>query len=649
MHKIPVGIHENQLKRIAGSSPIEGLKEMVWNSLDADASEVRISFEYNEAGSVEYLTVIDNGHGLSLEKAKSVLGDIGYSEKTQKISSPKGRRFHGKLGAGRYKAFAIGVNVKWVSTYCHDDGRNRKITINFSGQSGKEILISPEEVTNDPCGMKVFVSMIPAKSSNALTKQNEVTESLLFAFAPYIISHKKSISIFVSSALLDVENAIESEANKHVIFNDENTGDRYNATINIIKWKNSNKKGKYYCTTDGAALLELPLIESMPLSVYILSDYYYDMMKDGAIEAASLGTAGAFFDAETNEFLHEYKRNLRKDAAIDEIKYLKDNNIYPFRNNPSTEFEAEQIKLFDIIAVKFNQIIPSLKKSSREEKKLTYNLIAEAVKTNPSSLKRILHEVFNLSIEQQDDFAKLLDQVSLSNVISTAKEITDRLIFLDIVNDLVYTKTGSGVRERSQFHKMIEQNLWIFGDSYKFGTSDRSLKNILLHHIAELDRLELQPTVPDDAIDNMDLIPDLCLWNQQMIGEGLYENLIVELKRPNKILTYKELLQISKYSQTVSENPGFDKNNFKWHFILIGKDFDDSLAHAMRGKGGVFIEDVNIKVSILKWSELLAKNKIRYQFVKDRLDLVPTNEIVSNQIQTVFGHLFNQDNGNNLE
>ena len=256
----------------------------------------------------------------------------------------------------------------------------------------------------------------------------------------------------------------------------------------------------------------------------------------------------------------------------------------------------------------------------------------EAINTNPSSIQKILNEVFNLTPKQQDDLAELLTHTHLPEIIDVAKTVSDRLTFIHILEQMVYNDSlGKPIKERTQFHKLLLKELWIFGEKYTLGTSDQSLKNLLIEHIKCLGRDELIPEIPPKASEDLTRIPDICLFRQICPSYEHYEHLVIELKRPTLTLKKKELDQIEDYAMTVAENPLFDKSTTKWRFILLGQDFDDyvvrRLSNRTQGDGNLYnSEDGSIAISVLKWSTIIQDNKFKYEFLRKKLNYELSND-----------------------
>lgn len=52
---------------LAHASPLAAIEELVWNALDADASEVKIDVIQNPLGAVDAIRISDNGTGIDVE------------------------------------------------------------------------------------------------------------------------------------------------------------------------------------------------------------------------------------------------------------------------------------------------------------------------------------------------------------------------------------------------------------------------------------------------------------------------------------------------------------------------------------------------------------------------------------------------------
>ena len=88
------------------------------------------------------------------------------------------------------------------------------------------------------------------------------------------------------------------------------------------------------------------------------------------------------------------------------------------------------------------------------------------------------------------------------------------------------------LKERSQLHKILEQNTWIFGEEYNLWASDRELTTVLKAHRDHLDP-DLVIDEPVKIINKKRGIVDLMLSRaQRRHRHNDIEHLVVELKAP---------------------------------------------------------------------------------------------------------------------
>jgi tRNA(Glu) U13 pseudouridine synthase TruD len=75
---------------------------------------------------------------------------------------------------------------------------------------------------------------------------------------------------------------------------------------------------------------------------------------------------------------------------------------------------------------------------------------------------------------KQEELAKLLREASLSSIISAAKVVADRLKFLSALDSIVFDpEMKQRLKERTQLHKILADNTWIFGEEFNLSVSDR--------------------------------------------------------------------------------------------------------------------------------------------------------------------------------
>ena len=632
-NSLEVSMTPELFDRSIKGSPKTAVKELIWNALDADATEIEVMFESDGDPKYPRITSVivkDNGNGIPYEQVEELFGNFGCSNKTNTYKSPAGRVYHGKHGQGRYKSFAIGCYVKWTTIYLCEDGQKYQYDIHIDSSERLKANFSRNKIPVDisiHTGTTVEVYGITSDKSGAISRlsnYDDILPDLISTFATYLIAYK-NISLIYEGRAIKPESYINDIFNETIEFVDENE-EVFRASVTVINWNSINLSNIYFCGEDGVVFdeKELSILQKESMSLHIMSAYYQKMHLENTLNMGELDPVFSSLLDLAKDFLRQcIKENYLTDAE-DEIRQIKTTKIYPYEDQPKSEVERVEREVFDILAIEVNKVVPDLRKANQSTKKLTYKLIQEAVRTNPSSIKRILSEVFDLTKEQQDNLAEMLSYTTLPAIIDTAKTIGDRLTFIYMLEEMVYNDSiGKPIKERSQFHKILLKELWVFGEKYFLGTSDKSLKNVLLKHIKCLGREDLIPNIPPEATENLSAIPDICLFNQTCIGYEMLENLVIELKKPTLTLGKNELDQIENYAITVSANPIFAKDSTKWNFILIGKDFNDyvkeKLKNKVLGTGNLYNTDT-VSVSVLKWSDVIQENKFKYEHLREKLN-----------------------------
>ena len=630
--QLNVEITQEHFARSIKGSPRDAIKELIWNACDADAKSIEVSFAYEGMDGAEVVSDIyvkDDGHGIPVENIEEYFGKYGRSQKTYSAKSPGGRIYHGKLGQGRYKSLAAGNLLDWNSVYKGENGELFLSAIHINAEDKMNISYSTESEKTDAdhTGTTVHIHNIPEDKISTITRMAEpmdMVPDLLTTFAPYLLAYT-DITIKYNGVTLDPARHIKNQQEKLLVF-EEKGKEPVKARVVAISWKQAQFNKMYVCGNSGVVFEEHDYthLKKIATSIYIMGDLFEQLHRENLLGMGRANPAYAYFEDEAKKFVKELVGEKDTEDAAAEILRIKEQGIYPYDGEPADDVHKAERDVFDVFAVEVNRAVPQLKSSPRQTQQLTYRLIREAINTNPSSIKTILTEVFNLTQQQQDDLADLLTHTHLPEIIDTAKTVSDRLVFLQVLEQMVYNDTiGKPIKERTQFHRVLLKHLWIFGEKYTLGTSDQSLRNVLKAHINYLDRDEVTPEIPPEAVEDLTRIPDLCLFQQICPGYENFEHLVIELKRPTLTLSMKELDQIRDYALTVAENPMFDKTRTKWHFVLLGQSFDQrvrsALANQVVGEGNYYNAG-NVSISVFEWSKIIQDNKLKYEYLRRKLN-----------------------------
>ncbi|MEH8029407.1 type I restriction enzyme HsdR N-terminal domain-containing protein, partial [Gallibacterium anatis] len=185
--------------------------------------------------------------------------------------------------------------------------------------------------------------------------------------------------------------------------------------------------------------------------------------------------------------------------------------------------------------------------------------------------------------------------------------------------------------ERDQLHKMLEKETWIFSEDFQFSGSENYLNDILEKHADKLDYYDKDIDMGKPVLlsDGRQGRVDLLFHKARSPREGYTDYLIVELKRPSKKINDDVISQIKKYAYAIAGEERFDKQKTSWTFIAVSNEFDDFAemeASQDNRVRGLISEHGDVKVYIMKWSEVLNNAKTRVGFFKKQLDFDATKE-----------------------
>jgi len=405
---ITVEVREDHLDLLARTKPMTALSELMWNALDAEATELRVEFEENELGGLEAVRIIDNGTGLRHEDAMVVFRNLGGSWKRQgPRSGNRPRALHGKFGKGRFRAFSLGHDVRWNTVY-NDHGTHRAFTVSGKASRLGEFVVSePVEATGGP-GMRVEITNV-SNASNLLrgVKANqEVTDT----FALYLRQYP-GVKIIYDNTPIDPANSERHFTDYPLEALVTENGDQVSARLTVVEWNIPGKRGVYLCDADGFMLHNaLPRLHFRGFSytAYLKSAHIATLEGQGLLLAGDLST-------DVRQLLDAARAKLREHFALREAERAQGTladwralGLYPYSGDPRDDNEANERRIFDIYATHLEQISPDFAGGTMQNKRLILQLIQELVRTEPTRVARILDSVVEFPEEKEDAILELV-------------------------------------------------------------------------------------------------------------------------------------------------------------------------------------------------------------------------------------------------
>jgi hypothetical protein len=232
-------------------SPLLGLAELIWNSLDADADNVEVTYERSVMGGIQAVRVADDGHGMSPTDIEDGFGHLGGSwKRLAEHSKTKGRSLHGRSGQGRWRALGIGGDRAVWETVADVDGQRLLSHIEINRADLRDADVSEPVETDRPIGTVASVEGISEAPAGLLA--DETPLALATRFALHLAKYP-SARIKVDGRTIDPSQAWESVTELQV-----EAGEKHGpAALTVILWKREVERKLYLCDSEGVALHEL--------------------------------------------------------------------------------------------------------------------------------------------------------------------------------------------------------------------------------------------------------------------------------------------------------------------------------------------------------------------------------------------------------
>lgn len=616
-----ITIQPDSLKRTTKSSPVGALAELIWNALDADATEIAIDISLS--GLEQTITIADNGSGIKNDFELDNFIKLGGSWKKSKLLTEKKRNMHGEKGEGRLKGFSLGRHIEWLSSYTENGVlKGRSIKQSLDDIQSVSIQGMSESDFADPSeGTKVIINDIHDSAAKKLTGKalDRSIAELNFIFSPFLITYH-DVEIVINGTSLDPADLLSEDPQTISI-----EFDGKDHELKLFLWKKASDEQLYLCKENGTTLY--PYHGNLNRKIKSYNSKYSaflssDLLNDETASVPDINESIVKLVEEAISRMNQIFQNkeLERKKLIKD-KWIKD-SIYPYPNvedDQISNLELTKRDVFDVFALQVQNKIKSFEKSSIDSKKLTFRLLAQALEENPKAIQRILNEVLSLTDEEQNMFADILDKMELSSIIKSAKLISDRLVFLSGLEELI-NGSKKDLREVDQLHKILENETWVFDENFTISISESRMTRVLEEHLRVLGKRhdDIEDT---DITGNHRQRVDLMLSRKIEVKAGHAEHLVVELKRPSQKINWEILGQIRKYAKMVSSSDMFDKKRTKWKFIAISNAIDDDLFDSI-DDGKLLRTDkdgLNIDIYIFTWAEIITNARARLKFVQDNL------------------------------
>ncbi|MBN9671224.1 ATP-binding protein [Roseibium aggregatum] len=644
MQQIEIKVENDHIQRVTTAKPLAAISELIWNAYDADAREVKVELEEGQLTKLDVIRVVDNGTGIPADEVEALFQSLGGSWKKRAVKTSGGRIIHGEKGQGRFKAFALGERVTWVS---HHAGK--KFSISGEKSDLKRFTIS-DTVPSPNKGCTVEIENVVRDFE--IWSADGFAEQVRDVFALQLYEDP-DFRIIYDGEEIDARDAIRDVTPYEITAITEDSHE-YKATLNIIDWKKKVERKLMLCLPGRFSFHEMaPGIHArgFDFTAYLTADHFQDLADDNSEGLIELDPPSMALVEAAKAKLREHFREREAERSRGKIQEWKEAKIYPYEGKASDPIEINERQVFDVVALNLADYSPDFDKAPSKQQKLILQLVKAAIETGPGALPAILESVVDLPKAKQEELADLLRKTSLTAVINAAKAVTDRLEFLRALQILVFEpKSKHQLLERSQLHRIIAQETWIFGEQFNLMNDDEDLSAVLRSHIEVLGsdndngtaRKTLAPSTPVLDAEGKAAIVDLMLsCRMPTATDEDRKHLVIELKRPSQNLNEDVINQIKKYAKAVALDDRFKHPNVEWDFVAVANRFTKDAEFEARQKDkprGLVLEiddPIKIRVWAKTWGEIIQEAEGRLTFYKRRLEYQANDKEALRYLRTI--------------
>lgn len=422
---MPVRAGRDHLEQYAKMSVLDAVAELVWNGLDAEADEVDVEIQTGTMGldSLRYVTrivVVDNGHGITHERALTDFQSLGDSwKKTLNGRTLNGKRaLHGSQGRGRFYVYSLGHHARW-SSVALENGQNFRVDIVGDQSKIDGFVIDDPEPTSVPTGTRVTVSVEQGRSLTALLR-DDLHIQLAARLAGHLLAND-DVVVRLNGTALDPQRLVEGEPVRiqlEAVSTDQSDGHE-TPILMIVDWTEEMRRapGIMLCNESGMALIDLdgPTSGTAVKSTgYLLWSGFSRSRLDRAIAlmqyADIITEASKVFDQHVKARLGEVTATI--------VTRLKREGAYPYQTDiPTDPIKRTEREMFDLVAV---TVRGTLNSGGKQQRAMSARLLKLALEERPESLDRILAETLDLSV---DDRAQLADMLRHSTLVRSLERL----------------------------------------------------------------------------------------------------------------------------------------------------------------------------------------------------------------------------------
>lgn len=618
----------------------QALAEYIWNGFDAGASKVSIGYSADQFGCLTKLEVVDNGKGINFDNIKNTFGAFLDSQKQS--SFQRTSAFKGRKGKGRFSFKAFSSSASWLTKWRDTSGHLIKFSVKVNASKLSKYSIGEIEDLGDSyddTGTIVTFYDID-KLTAAQLEDNKFKDYLVQQYAWFLCLNKVSnFELNVNGTAIDYESLIAQKEER--IF--EIDGKTFSVTF--IRWKRKIADKYYFYMMDESMhenFKELTSFNNNTIgfhhSLYVVSDYfnnfYYEKNAEPRLDGCPNQADSIYRKllCELKIFLQSKEKEFVKNAAAEKmIEDYENEGVLPhFKSDPYSQMRKKD--LLDTIKQIYT-IQPRIFKSLKKEQKQTFvgflNLLLDS--SERDNVLTILEDIVKLTEEERTQLASILHSTSIRNLNRLVNVVHDRLVVIESLKMLVFD-LKKFTTERNQIQKIVENNYWLFGESYQLVSADITMEKALTNYLAVLDGKPMSNEPEATSIDNPQSHrrPDIFMYRHKLDDNqdpslSMEDQIIVELKRPNVNIGTTQYRQIEDYFAIIKKEDKFSSPTRIWHFYVVSSKIEEDVKAKYKAfehfnKRYLVYKEDNYEIYAMAWDDVFQDFKLRNQYILGKLN-----------------------------
>lgn len=639
------------------TEPEKAIFELVWNGFDAKAKNVDISLKHNDLGGIDSISILDDGVGIDVDNIANNFGKFNESSKVENFEQ------HGYRGRGRLAFHKVSQQATWYTK--DSSGKQAKIRIYSSDLSTYHVdMIDSIEHQHANLSTKHSGTIVELFHSNSDLEESKLKQALSIEFG-WFLALNQNCSLKL--------NNIHIEPPEHKTYRHNENIDEYNFEIQILLWdkKPTSEKSYLYLLNNESKVVYKKLSRfnrkgSFFISTYVKSDWFDNFVvhRSDLLSYQNEHNLSSpvlrKIETRCDELLRNIYDEFLKEFVENKIKKLEEQKAFPDYNHISDEKQREwregnTKKLVRELYLADPLVFGNL--NLKQQKIIIHLLDKISVSNENDSLIEILENVLELSKDSLSTFATQISRTKLENIISTIEVLQRRENVVHQLRELM-NKHYKKVLETPDLQKIIENNTWIFGNSYEtigaeedsFTKTSKSLRDKIDGINNAIDKSDIDDTsVTEEDINESNRQVDLFLARKfpftDYTGKTFFRCIIIEIKKPSIALNYKHLRQLEDYKRILQAYPEFSSDNLKFELILIGRKISSTdteipgRLNSLKDRldPGLVLDDGRFKCYVKNWYTLLDEFELTNNYLLENLktqraslEKYETKELVSN-------------------